>query len=333
MLPSLVVALKWLASHLWRTSKEAKILLSLLHSLMKPPSSTEAREIHQTILTLVAEPLHLQLRAIESEDPQKQVASAVADTLSPYIVPKRNISWIPEVLQSSAASPRGFLVSICQTFHRLLDWSTSIEVNAGPPKFTFKLVSAAVQLHGASEVLLAFLNEVKMLYGTDKFDVAIDMVASIICAPLPSIPSGTHCLSFRDALKNLHANLGKTLKTGDAVVAEALVRLHHRLQAFSTAVSQQDISLNAVSSVAPDLSGMGLQNINLEAAAANAEIDVAALGVQPTSEDIDQILEGATGMESFGANGMGSGADDVFGLEATDIQMMNFDDMDLEGMF
>lgn len=300
---------------------------------MKPPSSIEAREIHHTILTLLAEPLHLQLRAIESEDPQKQVASAIADTVSPYISPKRNISWIPEVLQSSAASPRGLLVSLCQTFHRLLDWSTSLEVNASPPKFTFKLVSAAMHLHGASDVLLAFLNELKILYETDKFDAAIDMVASIICAPLPTVSSASHCLSFRDALKNLHAKLGKTLKTGDAVVAEAIVRLHQRLQAFSAAASQLDVSLNAVSSAAPDLSGMDLQNINLEAAAANTEIDVAALGVQPTSEDIDQILEGTAGMESFGVNGMGAANDDVFGLEGSDIQMMNFDDMDLEGMF
>jgi hypothetical protein len=243
------------------------------------------------------------------------------------------MSWIPESLQSSATSPRGLLVSVCQTFHRLLDWSTSLEVNASPPKFTFKLVSATVHLHGASDVLLVFLNELKMLFGTDKSDAAVDMVASIVCAPFPNVPAATHCQSFPDALKNMHANLAKTLKKGDAVAAEIIVRLHQRVQAFAAAVPHQEISMNPATSIGPDLSNMDLQNINLDAAAANAEIDVAALGVQPTSEDIDQILEGATGMENFGANAMGSGTDDVFGLEGSDIQMMNFDDMDLEGMF
>ena len=282
---------------------------------------------------MVAEPLLLQLRAQGVEDPQKQVVSAMVDTLSPYVSPKRSISWVAEALQSSTASPRGVLVSIHQIFHRLLDWSTSLEVNTSPPKFTFKLISAAVHLHGASDVLLVFLDELKMLLGTNKFDAAVDMIASIMCAPFPGIPDATHCLSFHDALKILHANLAKTLKKGHTVFAEAIVRLHRKVETFSAAIPQAEISMDHGFSMGPDLSNMNLQNINLDAAATNAEIDVSALGVQPTSEDLDQILERASGMDNFGTNAMGTGTDDVFGLEGSDIQMMHIDDMDLEGMF
>lgn len=282
---------------------------------------------------MVADPLHLQLRAIANEDSQKQAASAVADALSPYTSLKPSISWMSEDILSSTASSRGLLTSLCRTFCQLLDWSTSLEVNASPPKFTFKLVSAAVNLHGAPKVLLALLKEVQLLLGTDRFDAGLDMLTTIICAPFPSTNTSTQFLSFRDALKIFHADLRKTLKAGDTLFAEAVVRLHHRVEAFSTVVPQQAMAMDPAASIGPDLANLDLQNINLDAAAGNAEIDVGALGVQPSSEDIDQILEGAVSMENYGTNTMGSGTDDVFGLEGGDMQMMNFDDMDLEGMF
>jgi mediator of RNA polymerase II transcription subunit 5 len=333
LLPSLVVGLQWLASHLWQTTTGTKISLSLLQSLIGPPSPTEAREIHQTILAMTAETLSLQLRAIAGESPQKQVASAIEDALSPYMSLKRNISWVSEDLQPLTASSGGLLTSIRQIFHQLLDWSTSLEVNASPPKFNFKFISAAVHLHRSPKVLAIFLSEVKMLLGTDKFDAGLDMLTSIICAPVPSTSASTQCLSLRDALEIFHTDLAKTVKAGDTLLAELLVRLHHRVEASSAAIPQQDVSLDPQASISADLSNIDLQNINLDATAGNAEIDVSALGIQPTSEDIDQILEGAVGMENFGTNNMGSGTDDVFGLEGGDMQMMNFDDMDLEGMF
>jgi hypothetical protein len=277
--------------------------------------------------------LQYQLRAFRGEDPQKQVASAIVDTLNPYVSLQRRIDWVSEALQSSSAPSRGLLASIRQTFHRLLDWSTSLEVNNSPPKFTFKLVSAAMHLHGASKVLLVFLQELKMLRGATKFDAAVDIVASVVCAPFSGTHPATQHLSFRDTLKIFHADLAKTLKKGEGGFVEALVRLHHTVEALSAAVLQQEIAIDPTASMGQDFSNMELQNVNLDAAAGNAEIDVGALGVQPTSEDIDQILEGAGGMENFGTNTMGSGTDDVFGLEGGDMQMMNFDEMDLEGMF
>jgi mediator of RNA polymerase II transcription subunit 5 len=327
------VGLQWLTSHLWQSTTKVKFALSLLQSFTKPSSSTEAREIHQTILSLVGAPISLQLKAISNEDPQKQVASAIMLALEPYMSLNRNFGWTSDDLQPLTASSGGLVTAIGVTFHQLLDWSTSLEVNASPPKFTFKFVSAAVQVHGASKVLLILMREIKMLFGTDKFDAALDMLTSIVCAPSPGTNTSTHCLSFRDALKIFHADLAKTLKAGDTILAELIVRLHQRVEASSAIVPQQEMPMDPTADMGPDLSNVDLQNINLDAAAANAEIDVAALGVQPTSEDIDQILEGATGMENFGESSMGPGTDDMFGLEGEDMQMINFDDMDLEGMF
>ncbi len=282
---------------------------------------------------MVAEPLYLQLQAVAGDDPHKRVALAIAEVLHPYLVQKRRVSWKSEDLQPFTASPGGILVSICQTFHQLLDWSTSLEVNANPPKFTFRLVSAALHLYGAPKVLLLYLKEVKTLVGTQKFEAGLDMLTSTICAPFPAIYASTQCLSLGDALKIQHANLTQTLKAGDTLFAKVVVRLHRKVEAFSAAPPQQDMAIDPANAIGQEISSMDLQNINLDAAAENAEIDVGALGVQPTSEDIDQILEGAAGMENFGTNTMGSGTDDLFGLEGGDMQMMNFDDMDLEGMF
>ncbi|KAF7503950.1 hypothetical protein GJ744_002975 [Endocarpon pusillum] len=333
LLPSLVVSLQWLATHLWQTTSGTKITLPLVSSLIKRPSSSEAREIHQTVLSMVADPLYLQLQAIADNDPQKRVALAIAEALNPYLRHNWRVNWKSEDLQPLTASPGGLLISICQMFHQLLDWSTSLEVNANPPKFTFKVVSAALHLHGAPKVLLVYLKETKSLVGTEKLEAGLDMLTSIICAPFADTYASTHCLSFRDALKIQHANLVKTLKAGDTLFAEVVVRLHRKVEAFSAAAPQQEMAIDASNAIDQEISNIDLQNINLEAAAENAEIDVGALGVQPTSDDIDQILEGAAGMDNFGANTMGSGTDDMFGLEGGDMQVMNFDDMDLEGMF
>ena len=178
-----------------------------------------------------------------------------------------------------------------------------------------------------------FLKEIQMLVGTDKLDAGLDMLTAIICAPSLGAHASKHCLSFRDALRIYHADLTKALKAGDTISAEVTVRLHHRVEAFSAAISRQTMTMNPTPSMGPDLSNLDLHNINLDAAAENAEIDVEALGVQPNSEDINHILAGTAGMENFGTNTMGSGTDDVFGLDGGDMQMMNFDDMDLEGMF
>lgn len=282
---------------------------------------------------MVADPLHLQLQAIAGDDPQKRLAMAIAEALDPYLMETRRVDWKSEGLQPSTPSPGGLLISICQMFHQLLGWSTSLEVNANPPRFTFKLVSAALHLHGAPKVLIVYLKEVKSLVGTQKLEAGLDMLTSIICAPFPDTYASAYCLSLRDALRIQHANLMKTLKTGDTLFAEVVVRLHRRVEAFSAAAPQQEMAIDPANVIGQEISNMDLQNINLDAAAENTEIDVGALGVQPTSEDIDQILEGAAGMENFGTNTMGSGTDDVFGLEGGDMQMMNFDDMDLEGMF
>lgn len=282
---------------------------------------------------MIAEPLHLQVQAIAAEESQKQLGSAITDALGPYITLNRNICCMNEDPQLLSASPRSLLELLRQTFHQLLEWSIGLEVNNSPPRFTFKLISTAVQLQGSSRVLLVFLKEIKMLFRTDKFNVGLDILTSIICAQSSRTHVLRHGLSFLDALKILHAELAKTLKAGNTVFAEVVVRLHRRVEAFSTASRQQEMAIDPTPPIGSDLAGIHIGNLNLDKATGNSEIDVAALGVQSTADDLDQILDGAAGMEGFGTNNMGSGADDVFGLEGGDMQMMNFDDMDLEGMF
>lgn len=333
LLPSLVVSLKWLLNHLWRANSTTKISLSLLQTLMKPASSNEAREIIQTIFSTFARPLHLQLGAVGSEELRKQ-ASVAMTSLKPYLPLKQNSSWTFNLLQIATTSSRDLMASMRQTFHQLLDWTMSLDVNISPPRFDFRVISAAVHLHGVSKVLRMYLQELKTLLGTSKFEAAIDMVASIISAPFPSIHGPAHCLSFREALKIFYADLAKTLKKGDSGFAEAVVRLHRKGEVFSVAVPPQEITLDPADSMGADLSNIDLQTMNLEAGAGNTGVgSAAALQVPQSSEDIDQILEGGASLESLATTALDPGTEDIFGLDGGDIGMMNFDDMDLEGMF
>jgi hypothetical protein len=129
------------------------------------------------------------------------------------------------------------------------------------------------------------------------------------------------------------------------IYAEAVVRLRRRVDLLSVVPPQAHASLEAGSGpIVPELTNMDLQNMNLDATSANADIDVTALQNAPQAhpEDIDRMLNEAAAAPmlneaDFGDGGLdvGDSMDDIFaGLTDTgDMGMGNFDDLDMEGMF
>jgi mediator of RNA polymerase II transcription subunit 5 len=346
LLPSLVIAIIWLIRNISGSGEAGKATNSihLLQTLTKTPSSSEAREIHKTILAIVAEPLS---QLLESSSGSNKVNPGLSAWLA-SIQPQRdrrysNTATKPEIeLWTSAAG--GLLDTIRNTFHSLLYWDTSLIPSAGlPTSFTYRQIDTAIQFGGATRVLRVLIDELKLLSGTPNFDPALDILSSVICARTGSLPEADFVLSLREALRLEYDDLEQVLKKGDLIYAEALVRLRRRVDVLSVVPPQADIPFEAGSGpIIPELTNIDLQDMNLEASAANADIDVAALqnAAEAHSEDIDRMLDEAAAAPmmnetDFGEGGLdvGDSMDDIFAGLTDPGSMGNFDDLDMEGMF
>jgi mediator of RNA polymerase II transcription subunit 5 len=348
LLPSLIIAIIWLIHNIWESNDIGKAANSihLLQALTKPPTSPEARAIHKTILTIIAEPLS---QLLESSSGSKKVNPDLTALLATFQPQKdsrcTNTATKPEI-ESWISTAGGMLGSIRNTLHSLLYWDTSLIPSAGlPTSFTYKQIDTAVQFNGAGDVLHVLIDELRLLPSTPNFDPALDILASVICARAGSIPEADCVLTLREALRLEYDNLGQILKKGDLIYAEAVVRLRRRVDILSVVPAQADVSLEAGSGpIVPELTNMDLENMNLDATAANADVDVTALqnAAQAHPEDIDRMLDEAAAAPmlneaDFGDGGLdvGDSMDDIFeGLTDTgDMGMGNFDDLDMEGMF
>ena len=338
----------WLIRYIWESSDSGKVANSihLFQALTKTPNSPEARAIHKTILAIVAEPLSHLLELSSGSKAVNLDLTALLATVQPRRDGRCTNTASKPQIEAWTSAAGGILGSTRNSFHSLLYWDTSLIPSAGlPTSFTYKQIDTAVQLNGASDVLHVLIDELQLLSGTPNYDPALDILSSLMCARAGSLPEVGFGLTLREALRLEYDNLTQILKRGDLMYAEAVVRLRRRVDILSVVPPQADISLEAASGpIVPELTNMDLETMNLDATAANADIDVTALqnAAQAEPEDIDRMLNEAAAAPmlneaDFGESGLdvGDSMDDIFaGLTDTgDMGMGNFDDLDMEGMF
>lgn len=343
MLPSLVIAVVWLIHNIWESSEAGKTANSvhLLQTLTKTPTSSEARAVHKTILTIVADPLRELLESSSGSKRTNPDLMALLASIQPQKDGRFTNAATKSEIESWTSAAGGMLGSICNAFHSLLYWDTSLIPSAGLPiSFAYKQIDTALEFNGATEVLRTLIEELKILSGTPNFEPALDVLASAICARAGSLPEAEFVLSLKEALRLEYDNLPLTLKKGDLIFAEAVVRLRRRVDILSVVPPQADVSFEAGSGpIGHDLTNMDLENMNLEASAANGDIDVAALqnAAQAHPEDIDRMLDEAAAApmmnEADYADGgldVGDSMDDIFAGLTDPGSMGNFDDLDMD---
>ena len=360
LLPSLVIAIVWLIHNIWESNDTgtAATSVQLLQVLIKVPTSSEARATHKTILATVDEPLS---QLLESSPRSKAITPelvALLASMHPIEDSRCTNTATKAEIESWVSTAGGMLGSIRNTFHTLVNWDTSLIPSTGLPKnFSYKQIDTAVQFNGAANVLHVLIDELKLLSSTPNFEPALDILSSLICARLGPLPESNSILNLREALALESEKLAQILKTSDLVYAETVVRLRRRVDVLSIVPPPQadvGVSLEEAGGsggpIVPELTNMDLQTMhdNMDAAAANAEIDVAALqnAAEAHPEDIDRMLDEAAAAPSMlndadfvGQGGLdvgvGDSMEDIFaGLTDTgDMAMGNFDDLDMEGMF
>lgn len=321
---------------------------------MKPGSITaEARDLHGTILSIAANSLEREIKAARKKDPSHADVKTILETLEPHRSFRRTSTVsIKELEAWTSGSRGGLLTALRQTFSSLVLWSIT-NVPMTPATYTHKQLVAALDLFGAVRVLRGLLEEIKIQAEAGSSDLALDVAACIICAPTASSfaaglshqhitdPSKSdsppqryspQSLTLRAALHLEHEDVARISET-DSRRAELLVRLYRRVETLS--VSPQPLP--------QDISNLDMQNINLQAAVANADIDVSAMSASaPPAENIDQMLENAEvaagQVDTGGLGGLGvteeETLDDMLGLDmsgmGTDFADM---EMDMEGVF
>jgi mediator of RNA polymerase II transcription subunit 5 len=363
----LVVALTWLGNHIWQSETEPEIPLKTLFSLIKPNSiSGEAQAIHKTVLHITARPLEEQLKDVRTRHQARQNIDKISDikpildALDPYLSFRRVGSCLRSELEIWAApAAGGFPGSIRGTLQALTLWSASSEISLQPHSYTHRQLLAGIRILGSARVLGALIDELKLQTEAGSGDLALDIAATMICAPMPesfavdqnichpvdptkeSLPRCA-ILTLRDALSLQHENVPK-ISEKDPLRAQVIVRLWRRvglLAAPPSRVSNIDVS-NIIQNM--ELGVESQDRMNLDATGGG----VGDSGVGDDDPgNIDQMLDKAAAAAAAGMDGgvgqdMGldggvggmDAIDDV--LNAADMAVGNpeFLDLDMEGMF
>ncbi|KAI9701579.1 MAG: mediator complex subunit [Candelina mexicana] len=306
LLPSLVSAISWLTGQIWESPSSIPTLLQILQILIKPTSiSGDAHSMHQTILSLIANPLEQSLHSLRRRDPTRYDVQPLLQALQPFQTFKRTTASTHSELESwTATHGGGLLASIRNTFQSLVLWSAAPEINLTPPSYTHRQLLVAVKLLGAQRVLSAIVDEVVLQTENGSADLALDIGASLISAPTTAAAREGR-LGLREVLK-LEVEMLKKEGMGvgsEHERAETVVRLSRRVEeALADFTGQQQ-------QVVDDLMG----DLDSAAVAAAADEGGAVMGLegggsiglgdsaqQGGAEDLDAMLGVGSGSEGLG---------------------------------
>jgi len=264
--------------------------------------------MHHAILQMTGEPLRLFLETGASKVPASTQLLASLE-MSDRFVSKMSPSHAD--IQRWTAVPGDVLSLIEQSIHGLI-YLDSIR----QPPFTYGLIEYGIQLFGTKSVLKRLLQELHHRTGSQEYGTSLDIIAAIIC-------SGTKP-NLRNGLRLEYSRLAKLLKQ-DRGLSETVVRLHRRVESLTVLPQEQDLSLGT------NLADLDMQNV---VTTENPGIDISAMGgVEDQPQDIDAVLDAAAAIGQMEQTNLGDSVDDVFGVQDDDMAMMNFDDLDMDGMF
>jgi mediator of RNA polymerase II transcription subunit 5 len=312
LLPSLIPAIIWLISPAAARHKQ-EYVQQILEILLKKPTSEDAKEIHRTILGIAA--------AISSRTKSTpEILQLHTDFIS-------NVGADMQETKSWVAVPGGLLSQASEIIRALLSWSSANTSLMSPPTSGYTQLVAATGVYDPKVLLEQFLKILTTYYNTHDHAAALDLLATAIISLDEACPTKR----LADALAAQQGDLLPLLKKNETLLAEEIVRLSRRVELLSVVVVvQQDIPMDdVVTTLMPELTEADMQNV-----AAFPEQNGGSATQEDGPQDIDSMLDAAAAMGGMGQDG-GGNMDDLYNLDldAGDMDLINFDDMDMEGMF
>ncbi|KAI9714386.1 MAG: mediator complex subunit [Bogoriella megaspora] len=329
LIPSLVGALKWIASELSHPGTNKGILIQILNKLMLPTSiSGDAQGMHSTIIYMVADKLEKALRELQSRQPSMYNIEPLLENLKGRTRYKQTSSSSTTEVQTWTMTPSGGLrQSIRNTIQSLVSWGTHLPMIIPAPNYTHRQIIVATKLIGSSATLDAIIQEVKQQSQQNNGPLALDIAAEIISAPTldhpPEIMTSELLLpvsqvrpskvtpSLRDCLKVAFNDEAPKKLTSDPTTAETIVRLHRRIEAYAEAAAQQIPT------------GMGAQDM-MQAVDLNAAVNSA-------TADVDAAIaaDAAAAVDTQAALDLGVSVEDAMNLDPVAVVADTTMDLDL----
>lgn len=321
LLPSLIPAISWLTSPAASHHNQQHVE-QLLFTLLKEPGSVEPREIHQTILGIVA----TKTAAPPNVDINSQ---SVADALARYAGFTSIVSANIQEIESWSAMAGGVISQVEQAVQALTLWASANTALVAPPTSGCVQLIAALDIYDASTVIMRLCKLLLGHYNTVDHASALDLIATaIVCIDEHSTSN-----RFADALAFEQQNLLALLKNNETFLAEEIVRLSRRVELLSTVVAQTDLPIDdVVTTLMPELTEADMQSVQ---AFPDQSTDLPTTQ-DDVPQDIDQMLDAAAAMGNMEQdnNTLGGNLDDMYlDLDTGDMDLDNFDDFDMEGMF
>lgn len=260
LLPSLIPGVTWLASHLWESRGDANAVLQILSALITNPSSisnnTEASQMLNSILNIIAKNLEHSLRWLQRAEPGRQDVEPLSKALRSNLNWERRGAAEHQELEGWTATVGGGLtVSIKQTISSLVSWGLNPSLNVNPAAYTHRQILVGLKILGAKRLLGTIIDEVKTQTQTENGNgvanaatgtgIVFDVAVSLICAPDaaswephpdPMALGGStgqplqRRMTLREALKAEAEAAPKIHKT-DPAYADTVVRLHRKVEA------------------------------------------------------------------------------------------------------
>ncbi|KAH9210955.1 mediator complex, subunit Med5 [Leptodontidium sp. 2 PMI_412] len=321
LLPSLVPGITWLACHLWESRGDGNAVLQILSALITSPTSisnnTEASQMLNSILNIVAKNLEHSLRWLQRAEPSRQDIEPLLKALRGNLGWERRGAAGHTELESWTGSPSGGLaIALKTTLANLVQWGLNPTMNSNPANYTHRQILVAVKMLTAPRVLCAILDELKSQTATGHGSVVLDVACAIICAPdSPSWDAGIQTdimsaattpqqrrMNLREALKIAADNAPKLHKT-DPFYAETIVRLYRKVEAQLNMPQQTMLQHDALGDLNSAIEAVGMEALAADALHGDGLGDETDLGLGDPHGDLMQGL-------------MGGGADDLLGFSS-----------------
>ena len=262
LLPSLIPGITWLSSHLWESRGDANAVLQILSALIINPTSisnnTEASQMLNAILNIIAKNLEHSLRWLQRAEPKRQDVEPLSKVLRGNLgFERRGASEHTELESWTSTAGGGLAAAVKHTISTLVQWGLNPTISL-PASYTHRQILVGLKMLGAKGLLKAIIEEVKGQTELGNGSIAIDVAIALICAPdaaswdpgnnrsaIDMMSEGQlqplqRRMNLREALKMEADNAPKVHKT-DVFHAETVIRLYRRVEA--QLVVQQPVML------------------------------------------------------------------------------------------
>lgn len=328
-------------------------------AILTVPSSGDAQAMHSTIIAMVSSRLEQCLRTLQRREPARANIEPLLQAIKGNTHYDRSTYASTRELEQWTNAPNSTLNTVLRhTIRQLAQWASTAAINPNPPSYTHRQVYASWSTLGVYQTVRAIADEVKAQTEAGNGAAALDIGTSIICAPtvedspvsvdwigssIPAPATPRTRINLREMLKHIFDNAAPLVAT-DLSTAEAVVRLHRRVEAQLASIGQAGLQAPVITIPNVSINDMQVQTISDDINKAMEDAANASLANDLELPDLDkkalersmEELTGPTGLDlsnmgmDTGDNMTGELSGNLGSLPDLDLGDMNNMSMDMD---